>query len=111
MPVAVGSLDSGTCRVAARKTKTPIGRLIRKIARQEIAAISQPPSSGPNAVATPPSPDQAPIARARSAGRKLAWMIARLPGVSSAPPIPWTSRAKISNSTVGAAAQPRPRRR
>ena len=28
----------------------PIGRLIRKIARQEIAPISQPPSSGPSAV-------------------------------------------------------------
>ena len=76
-----------------------------KIARQEIAPISQPPSSGPSAPATPPRPDQAPIARARSAGRKLASMIARLPGVRSAPPIPWTSRAKISSSTVGATAQ------
>ena len=49
-------------------TKIPIGRLIRKIARHEIAATSQPPSSGPIAAATPPSPDQAPIARARSVG-------------------------------------------
>ena len=56
-------------------------------------------------MATPPSPDQAPIARARSAGRKLASMIARLPGVSSAPPIPWISRATIRNSTLGATAQ------
>jgi hypothetical protein len=32
-------------------------------------------------------------------------MIARLPGVSSAPPMPWTRRAKISNSVLGATAQ------
>ena len=83
----------------------PIGRLMTKIARQEIEPISQPPSSGPKAVATPPSPDQAPIARARSAGRKLASMSARLPGVSSAPPIPCSSRAPISSSAVGATAQ------
>ena len=56
-------------------------------------------------MATPPSPDQAPIARARLAGRKLASMIARLPGVSRAPPIPCSSRAAIRTSALGATAQ------
>jgi hypothetical protein len=37
--VAIGSLLSGTCRVAAQATKIPIGRLITKIARQEMAPI------------------------------------------------------------------------
>ncbi len=78
---------------------------MRKIARQVTASTSQPPSNGPSAVATPPSPDQAPIARARSAGRKLDSIIARLPGVSSAPPTPCSSRAPTSASALGATAQ------
>jgi hypothetical protein len=40
----------------------------------------------------------------RSSGWKLASMIARLPGVSSAPPTPWSARAKISMPTFGASA-------
>ncbi len=83
----------------------PIGRLIRKIHRHETASTSQPPSSGPRAVATPPRPDQAPIARARSSRRKLASIIARLPGVSSAPPTPCSRRATISALALGAIAQ------
>ena len=57
------------------------------------------------AAATPPSPDHAPMARARSPGLKLASIIARLPGVSSAPPTPWTSRAAIRKPALGATAQ------
>ena len=79
--------------------------LIRKIARQLTASISQPPTSGPTAAATPPSADQAPIARPRSSGWKLASMIARLPGVSRAPPMPWITRAAIRTSMFGATAQ------
>src|SRR5437764_399890 len=52
----------------------------------------------------PPRPDQAPIARARSLGRKLASIRARLPGVSRAPPIPCSSRAAISSSALVAVA-------
>ena len=77
------------------------------MARHETASTSQPPSSGPSAVATPPSPDQAPIARARSPGLKLASIIARLPGVRSAPPTPCSRRAPISASALGAIAQSR----
>ena len=60
---------------------------------------------GPAAVATPPRPDHAPIARGRSAGRNDAWMMARLPGVSRAPPIPWTTRATMRNPALGAMPQ------
>ncbi|MFE0152853.1 hypothetical protein ACFWY5_37325 [Nonomuraea sp. NPDC059007] len=46
----------------------------------------QPPSSGPIALAKPPSPDQVPTAHGRWPRTNEAWMIAGEPGVSSAPP-------------------------
>ncbi len=64
--------------------------------------MSHPPKNGPMAVATPPRPDQAPTARARSSGWNTADRIARLPGTSSAAPIPCTARARTSSSTLGA---------
>ena len=62
--------DSGRgspARAAARSTTTSAasGRLIRNTARQ-LHSTSQPPRNGPMAPAMPPSPDQAPIAAARS---------------------------------------------
>ena len=52
----------------------------------------------------PPSPDHAPIAAARSSDTKLASRIARLPGVSSAAPMPCSARAAMSTSAFGAIA-------
>lgn len=77
---------------------------MRKMARHETASTSQPPTKGPRAVVTPASPDHAPMARARSSGRKLESIMARLPGVSRAPAMPWRSRAATKSSTLGAAA-------
>lgn len=51
--------DSGTRRREAATTSGASGALIRKTQRQDATRISQPPSSGPIAVATPPKPDQA----------------------------------------------------
>ena len=76
---------------------------MRKISRQEAAWISQPPMNGPMALPTPDRPDQAPIALPRSSGWKEASMIARLPGVSSAAPMPCTARAAIRTGASGAA--------
>jgi hypothetical protein len=53
-------------------TATATGTLMKKINRQETALISQPPRNGPMADATPPRPDQAPIALPRSSGTKVA---------------------------------------
>ena len=53
---------------------------MRKMSRQDAAWTSQPPRNGPIAAVTPPSPDQAPMAAPRSSRRKLASMMARLPG-------------------------------
>ena len=61
--------------------------------------------SGPAAAATPLSPDQAPMARARSSGRNEACRMARLAGVRRAPPMPWTTRATISSVAFGATPQ------
>ena len=101
---ASGSSDSGTCRAATTTTKAASGRLMRKIHRHEAASTSQPPRNGPIADAVPLSPDHAPMARERSSGRKLASRMARLPGVSSAPPTPCTTRASTRNTAVGATA-------
>jgi hypothetical protein len=84
--------------------KRPIGRFSTKTDRHDTEAISAPPTSGPIADATPVSPDQAPMARARSSGRIVAWTMARLPGVRSAAPTPCTTRAAISSVVPGATA-------
>ena len=50
----------------------------------------------------PDVPAQVPMADARSSGAKLAWMTAKAPGVSNAPPTPCATRAAIN--WVGSAA-------
>ncbi len=101
-PVVVSSRVSGTCRTAVAITRAAMGRLIRKTQRQPAVSTSQPPSRGPIAPATPPRPDQAPTARGRSSRTKDDWMIAREPGVRSAPPMPCSARARTSVSMLGA---------
>ena len=77
----------------------------RKISRQEPLSTRLPPTNGPTAAATEVRPDQVPTALARSDGRKLVCRIARLPGVSSAPPMPCKTRPAIITSRFGATAQ------
>ena len=67
-PCAAGLRVSGTCRAVTATTAAASGRLSRKIQRQPTEPTSHPPSSGPTAAATPPRPDQAPIAFGRSSG-------------------------------------------
>ena len=75
---------------------------MRNTQRHDAIPINQPPRNGPIAVATPPRPDHAPIARARSCAANVAWIIARLPGVSSAAPTPCSARAAMSSGADGA---------
>ena len=91
-------------RSAIAMTAAASGGLIRNTQRQDPARISHPPRNGAMAAALPLSPAQAPIARARSDSTKVAWMIARLAGVSSAPPTPCRARPAISHGAVGARA-------
>ena len=99
-----GALVSGTCRAAMARTTTASGRLMKNTSRHpaDPVPISHPPRKGPIAVATPPSPDHAPIAAMRSSWAKDACRMARLPGVSSAPPTPCKARAAIRSPTSGA---------
>lgn len=99
---ACSSQVSGTSRTARTTTTTASGTLIRKTHRHDAASTSQPPSNGPAAPAIPVRPDQAPIARARSARTNTACSVARLAGVSRAPPMPCSARAAISVPTSGA---------
>jgi hypothetical protein len=105
-PCGPGSVDSGTCRVVSRTTPAATGRLMKNTSRQDTTVISHPPSRGPSAVATAPSPDHAPIAAARSSGVNDACRMARLPGVSSAPPTPCNARQTTNTPTFGASPQP-----
>ena len=100
---ACGSRDSGTDAKAHTTTRAATGTLMRNAQRHPGPSTNQPPRNGPIAPATPPSPDHAPTALARSRSRKLACRIARLPGVSNAAPMPWSTRAPMSTSTLGAA--------
>ena len=101
-PGSSGARDSGTCRTAMATTAAATGRLMKNTRRHDTALISQPPTKGPIAVARPPSPDQAPIAWERSSSTKEACKMDRLPGVSSAAPIPCRARARISVVAFGA---------
>ena len=97
-----GDLVSGTCLAAMAMTTAASGRLMKNTSRQDTASISHPPRNGPIAVATPPRPDHAPMAAIRSSSANEACRMARLPGVSSAPPTPCRARAAISTPAVGA---------
>ena len=99
---ASGSRVSGTQRCAITTVSAASGRLIRKIQRQEAYCTSAPPTNGPMAAAMLPSPDQEPMARARLSGSNAPWIMARLPGVSIAAPMPCRMRARISTVALGA---------
>ena len=86
-------------------TSAASGTLMVKTQRHDPTAINQPPTSGPAAAATPVNPDQAPIVRARSSSRNEACRMARLAGVSSAPPMPWATRPATRSPAFGASPQ------
>ena len=69
---------------------------MKKTARQETVSTSHPPSIGPIAAVIALKPDHVPMARPRSSSGKELLMIARLPGISKAAPLPWTARAAMS---------------
>jgi hypothetical protein len=100
LPEAEVSRDSGTCRRVIHPVTAATGTLIRKIGRQLPVSSSHPPRKGAIAADTPLNPAHVPIACVRSPGA----MVARLAGVISAPPIPCTARAAMSQPMLGAAA-------
>ena len=103
----VGSRDSGTRRRASTTMITPSGRLTRKIQRQPANSVSAPPASGPSAAMPPIVAPQTPKAIGRAGPRKVALTSESEVGSTAAPPTPWTTRARISRSPVGATAASR----
>ena len=86
-------------------TAAASGTLITKTHRHDATPSSPPPTNGASAPATPLNAAQAPTALALSVAAKLDWMMARLAGVTSAPPMPCSVRAAISAWMPGASAQ------
>ena len=101
---ASGSRLSGTCQSAMGIATTAIAGVIKNAARQETSSTSQPPSTGPTAIAVPLSADQAPMAFALSFPSNDAPTIASDAGTRSAPPAPCTARAATSCPGPGARA-------
>ena len=100
--VAMAQLSTALVPRDERRTTvtTASGMFRRKITRQDTASTIAPPTTGPAAVAMLVQAVHAPIARPASS-LYVARSSARLPGVSSAPKIPWIARAAISTSLVG----------
>src|SRR5665213_2046964 len=93
---------SGTRHSVSTRTAAPNGRLMKNAHLQDACCTSQPPNTGPIAAVMDVKPDQVPIARPLSASEKLTLISAKLPGTSSAPPIPCTPRAITNGHTPGA---------
>src|SRR5262245_2932147 len=102
---ASGSRLTAPWVLASQTVKITRGTLTQKIARQETASTSAPPPAGPITVAIPVQAVQVPTALPRSAPSKVAAMIAREPGTSSAPVSPCSARAPIRKALEGASAQ------
>ena len=67
--------------------------------------MSKPPTSGPIASASAETPAQIPIAIPRCRGGNVAEMMESVAGFISAAPTPWTIRAPIRTSPLGAIPQ------
>src|SRR6266571_2551939 len=100
-PFASSSRLSGTCRRAMAITTTAMGTLMKNTIRQDACSMSQPPSGGPMAVLIAVKLDQVPMALPRRSSENEAPMMARLPGVSIAAPMPWRTRAATSAWMLG----------
>jgi hypothetical protein len=82
----------------------PIGTFSQKIHCQEAPSTTAPPTSGPMAMARPPTAPQAPRARPRRSGDTAADSRVRVSGMTMAAPTPWTARAATSQPMPGASA-------
>jgi hypothetical protein len=78
--------------------------VIRKALRQETSSTSQPPKTGPTAIAVALSAPQVPMAFALSFPSNDAPTMASDAGTRSAPPTPCTARAATSCPASGARA-------
>src|ERR1700722_5593200 len=97
---------SGTFHSVSATTITAMGTLMKNAHRHEACCTNHPPRTGPIAAVIAVKPDHVPIARPRSVPGNEALITARLPGISSAAPIPCTARVNISQLIDGETPQP-----
>ena len=101
--VARASRTSGASRSASTIAISPSGTLTMKISRQ-LTSTSSPPSGGAIEAPTAPIPAHAPITVERFSGGYSGSTSPSEFGVSAAAPIPCSTRAATSSSSVGATA-------
>ena len=89
---------------AIGSSTTPIGTFSQKIHCQDAPSTTAPPTSGPMAMARPPTAPQAPRAKPRRCGDTAADSSVRVSGITMAAPAPCTARAVTRASMPGASA-------
>jgi hypothetical protein len=82
----------------------PTGTFSQKIHCQEKPSTTAPPTTGPSATPSPETPDQMPRASPRFSAAKASLRSVSDSGAITAPPRPWSARAAISASVLGASA-------
>jgi hypothetical protein len=98
--------DSRTVLVATKNAMMPIGTFRKNTDPHPRCSTIRPPTVGPRASARPDMPAHRPIALARSWGGNVTVMMESVPGMSSAPPTPWSARKPISHEVEGESAHP-----
>ena len=94
---------SGSSTIWARmNARIPIGRLMKKIQRQETSSTSQPPRIGPRIGAISIGTPSTPITRPIRCGPAFLVMIVITAGMTIPPPIPCRTRNRISEPALHA---------
>ncbi len=74
---------------------------MKKTQRQLTSSVRKPPSNGPTALPSPATPRRSPPASPAFSGGNSAYIIPRIAGHISAPPIAIPPRQKMSAVTLG----------
>ena len=88
--------DSGTRVSAPTIASSTTGTLTRNTEPHQKCSTSRPPSTGPAETPSAETPPHTAIARGRSSASKTCITMARVAGISRAPPTPMTPRATMS---------------
>ena len=88
----------------AAASTIPIGTLSQKIQFQAMPSTTAPPTNGPSATPSPLTPAQMPSAMPRLSAGNASDSSVSVSGMTIAAPRPWTARAAISDSMLGASA-------
>jgi hypothetical protein len=96
---------SGRHSHAPTPARTPTGTLIQKIQCQFRSCVTAPPTSGPQAIASPVTPPMMPTTAPRRSGGKAEVSSVRPSGIMMAAPMPWKARNVMRAVLFAARAQ------